>query len=357
MTELKLQSVYSISCHAWNANKTKLALCPNNNEIHIYTKKGNDWEREFVLSDHDAVVTGLDWAPNTNRIVSSSQDRNAYVWTFNDNVWKPVLVILRLSHAATVVRWSPKENKFAVGSSAKSVAVCYFDQDNNWWVSKIIKKHKSTVLSLAWHPNNVHLLTGSSDFKARVFSAFLKELQEVNPTDAALPAKNFGEILAEYVSAGWVHSVAWSPNGSQVAFVAHDSSITFIDVASGSPQTLRLNFLPLVDVVFINENSAIAAGHDCSPLYFTSSGGNWSFSSVISEAKKAEAPKAAGAKAAMQKFQNLDSTGQAKVSQTLNTLHQNCITWIRPAEEKNNQVTQFSTSGLDGKVILWNVPA
>ncbi len=30
----------------------------------------------------------------------------------------------------------------------------------DWWVSKWIKKHKSTVLSVAWHPNSLVLATG-----------------------------------------------------------------------------------------------------------------------------------------------------------------------------------------------------
>jgi len=38
------------------------------------------------------------------------------------------------------------ENKFAVGSSARVVSVCYFDEENNWWVSKHIKKPiRSTI--------------------------------------------------------------------------------------------------------------------------------------------------------------------------------------------------------------------
>ena len=56
---------------------------------------------------HDKVVTGIDWAPNTNRIVTCGQDRNAYVWTHKDGVWKPTLVILRINRAATHVKWSP----------------------------------------------------------------------------------------------------------------------------------------------------------------------------------------------------------------------------------------------------------
>ncbi|KAL4582137.1 hypothetical protein LXL04_006678 [Taraxacum kok-saghyz] len=46
-------------------------------------------------------------------------------------------------------------NKFAVGSGAKTVCICYYEQENNWWVSKLIrKKHDSSVTSVAWHPNN-----------------------------------------------------------------------------------------------------------------------------------------------------------------------------------------------------------
>lgn len=54
------------------------------------------------------------------------------------------------------------------------MSVCYFEEDNDWWISKHIKKHKSTVLGVSWHPSNVLLATASSDFKCRIFSAFIK---------------------------------------------------------------------------------------------------------------------------------------------------------------------------------------
>ena len=75
------------------------------------------------------------------------QDRNAYVWTkAADNKWKPTLVVLRINRAATCVRWSPLENKFAVGSGARMISVCYFEKENNWWISKQIKKPiRSTI--------------------------------------------------------------------------------------------------------------------------------------------------------------------------------------------------------------------
>lgn len=58
------------------------------------------------------------------------------------------------------------ENKFAVGSGARLISVCYFESENDWWVSKHIKKPiRSTITSIDWHPNNVLLAAGSSDFR------------------------------------------------------------------------------------------------------------------------------------------------------------------------------------------------
>ena len=98
------------------------------------------------------------------------------------------LVLLRINRAATCVRWSPQEDKFAVGSGARIISVlltnkyflynlkyffvnmqvCYYDKDNDWWVAKHIKKPlRSTVTCLDWHPNNVLLAAGATDYKVR----------------------------------------------------------------------------------------------------------------------------------------------------------------------------------------------
>jgi actin related protein 2/3 complex subunit 1A/1B len=77
------------------------------------------------FTQHDKIVTSIDWAPNSNRIVTASQDRNAYVWQQASDpltgriIWKPTLVLLRINRAATFVRWSPFEDKFAVASGAR----------------------------------------------------------------------------------------------------------------------------------------------------------------------------------------------------------------------------------------------
>uniref|UniRef100_A0ACD5ZDY5 Uncharacterized protein n=1 Tax=Avena sativa TaxID=4498 RepID=A0ACD5ZDY5_AVESA len=155
-----------ITCHAWSPDHSMIAFCPNNTEVHIYKFIADKWEKLHVLSKHDQIVSGIDWGRSTNKIVTVSHDRNSYVWTQEGQDWVPTLVILKLNRAALCVQWSPKENKFAVGSGAKSVCICYYEQENNWWISKVIrKKHESSVTSLAWHPNNLYGQSrqGSSD--------------------------------------------------------------------------------------------------------------------------------------------------------------------------------------------------
>ena len=114
----------------------------------------------------------------------STQDRNAYVWSLTDGIWKPTLVLLRINRAATCVRWSPKEDKFAVGCGARLISICYFEEQNDWWVSKHIKKPiRSTVTAIDWHPNNVLLACGSTDFRTRVFSAYIRDVDKKSKDD------------------------------------------------------------------------------------------------------------------------------------------------------------------------------
>ncbi|KAL6564019.1 Actin-related protein 2/3 complex subunit 1A [Orobanche hederae] len=191
------QFAQCITCHAWSPDHSMIAFCPNNTEVHIYTLLGGKWEKIHVLQKHDQIVSGIDWGISSSRIVSVSHDRNSYVWSQEASEWVPTLVILRLNRAALCVQWSPKENKFAVGSGAKTVCICYYEQENNWWVSKIIRKrHDSSVTSVAWHPDNILLATTSTDGKCRVFSTFIKGVDTKNSTGSSSDSK-FGEQIMQ----------------------------------------------------------------------------------------------------------------------------------------------------------------
>jgi len=345
-----------------------LAVCPNDNTMLIYGNCNKpsckDWTLLHTLDEHDLLISAIDWSPVTNMIVTCSHDRNAFVWTYDEQEtkWKPSLVILRINRAALDVKWSPDGKKFAVASGAKCVPVCYFEEEHDWWVSKHIKKHKSTVLTVAWHPNSQILATGSSDFKCRVFSSFITDVDATHEQGAFPSAKVFEEEYASYGAFGWIDSVAWSPSGSTLAFSGHDSSIQFVDYRNGgdaAPQSIRYRDLPVNSLLFLSENAAIGAGHDMNPLLFTNKTGQWAFDKKLEEKKKEEKKEVAktGVAAARALFQNKTTLGQAesKAADKLSTTHESAITCMKAVSAGNGNVKHFATSGLDGKIVFWDL--
>lgn len=68
----------------------------------------------------------------------------------------------------------------------------------------------------------------------RVFSAYIKDIED-RPGPTAWGSKMpFGEVLLEHKDCGgWVHSVSFSPSGDHLAWVAHNSSIAVADATQG----------------------------------------------------------------------------------------------------------------------------
>jgi actin related protein 2/3 complex subunit 1A/1B len=53
-------------------------------------------------------------------------------------------------------------------------------------------------------------------------------------------------------------------------------------------------------------------------------------------------------------FRQMDLKGKAKDDTQLQTTHQNTISTVRPFELSGDRVTKFSTSGVDGRIVLWS---
>lgn len=87
------------------------------------------------------------------------------------------------------------------------ISVCYFEGENDWWVSKHIKRPlRSTVTALDWHPNNLLIVAGSADYKVRVFSAYVKDIEEAPQPGPWGSKLSSGTMLAEFPN---------SPNGGK----------------------------------------------------------------------------------------------------------------------------------------------
>ena len=149
------------------------------------------------------------------------------------------------------------------------IAVCYFEEENDWWVSKHLRKPiLSTITTVAWHPNSVLLAAGSTDAHARVFSSFIKGVDARPESSVWGERLPFNTVCGEYLnnSAGWVHDCAFSSSGNALAFTAHDSSLTVV-YPSGPEQppkavvSLSMQLLPFLSLVWNGESEIIAAGY------------------------------------------------------------------------------------------------
>lgn len=396
MAEINQFFTDPITCYARSGSSDRLALSPNNNLVYVYRQQNSSWIEESTLAQHDLRVTSIDWAPKTDRIVTCSADRNAYVWIQSDGVWKPTLVLLRINRAATCVKWSPNEDKFAVGTAAKLVCICYFESANDWWVSRHIKKPiKSTVTCLDWHPNSIFIACGSTDYKSRIFSTFIKEVDQKQVNAENLKSSSWlknrsdlfgadnsiaatGTLVNEFSNSGaWVHDVAFSSDGTKLAWVSHDSSISVVDsTQSVTVVTLKTRYLPFLSCVWVSEGSLVAAGHDCCPMLFnyqcsTAPNSNpvLKFIGRLDRSQKKEID----GQSAMRKFRDLDanadnhhqsSVGGAGVGGSsssgggdscLGTIHQNTIAQIRSFEYLQSKNKTVGTVGLDGKLVVWSL--
>lgn len=359
-----------IYSHCFSNDKSLLAITCDTNCL-VYRLQGASSLPKLVatLPDHDKTVTAVDISIH-GRIVTCSQDRNAYVWEpLSDGSYKPTLVLLRINRAATCVTWAPSGYKFAVGSSARIIAVCYYEQENNWWVSKHIKKPiKSTVNCLSWHSNGVLLASGGTDGYLRVFSGFVKGLDSKDAVSGSPWGDKFpfGSLVKEWYQGAYIHDVKWRSNLEKIAYVAHDGTLNIVD-SQGQLQTIDApEGLPFRALLWINDHEILCGGYSCHPVMFTEGSQGWKFSKNLDKPGKTapshtvisnddddnESP--TFGMSALRKFKELDLKGRVTTGEQ-ESAHENAIVQLVPFAEANGQVSQVSSCGLDGRIVLYTI--
>ncbi|MQL71308.1 hypothetical protein Taro_003619 [Colocasia esculenta] len=148
----------------------------------------------------------------------------------------------------------------------------------------------------------------------------------------------------------------------------------FVDDIGPSPvaQSVPFRDLPLRDVgqhpvfskvLFISERMVVGVGFDCNPMVFTADeSGTWNFVKFIDERKLAPSSSKYGSQftEAFGKFYGQARQGigndSIEPSRSRGGAHENCITCIVPLKKDGDiTVKRFSTSGMDGKVVIWEL--
>ena len=142
---------------------------------------------------------------------------------------------------------------------------------------------------------------------------------------------------------------------------------------------IKMTTLPLLTLTWTSEESLIAAGHDCQPFVFSGNAGGWQLVGTLDDPNSNKTSGGArsgfgGASpvgrlnsSAFNTFRNADSRGISAgpgsptvsnaTESELYTVHQNTITNVRAYDGVPGAVSQVSTSGVDGKLVVWDVSA
>jgi len=342
-----------ITCHAWNADGTQLALCANTPQLFIYQVAGKKADVVYTLSEHTQVISSVDWNLKTGQLVTCSHDRNAYVWTLRDGVWTRDLVILRLKRAATYVRWNPDGTKFAVATGTDKIRVCAWMEEQHWWQSVTFSTEKPTSLTADFAPDGQNILVSCTDRHCRYITIDeSKAVQKTKKGKRGGKDKKYMEFtLAKFPAQGWVNCSALSPSGAWAAYASQDSYIRFVPGAELAAQggksdkvfALNVAGLPFLAIHFLSDVSLIAAGFDCQPRLFWFDGAAWTDLGFVDNPSIREAE---GDKGGAGMASRLATFGGKVVKKTGN-LHQNIILGIRVFKGF------FSTCANDGRIGIW----
>ena len=141
---------------------------------------------------------------------------------------------------------------------------------------------------------------------------------------------------------------------------------------------IKMTTLPLLTLTWTSDESLIAAGHDCQPFVFSGNQSGWQLVGTLDDpnANKSSGRSGFGGSpspvgrlqsSAFNTFRNADTRGISNVpgspitsgsqESELFTIHQNTITSVRAYDGAPGAVTRVSTSGVDGKLVIWDANA
>lgn len=108
-----------------------------------------------------------------------------------------------------------------MGTGSNLAFIGYFSEIQNWWQTKRLAKHKSTVTCVKFHPSDAFVASASTD-------------QHILITPALEPeADKKIDFISKLAHAAWIHSIDWSPDGRVLA--AAGKSIYFCNFKQNRP--------------------------------------------------------------------------------------------------------------------------
>ncbi len=194
----------------WSPNSQYLATGSSEvgDTIRIWDTQNNN----LVFHDssiHDSYITGLAWSQDNQNLAVGLQSTLTKDRLDGLMIYYPfrqqLPLVLPQSDPVTAVAWAPNDSRLAFSLSPLSMGpstVRVWNSLSGPFMEQNfieLKGHSSTITSLSWSPDGKFLVSGSSDETVKIW-------------DTAR-----GQEIASFIYGKNIKSVAWSPDGGNIA--------------------------------------------------------------------------------------------------------------------------------------------
>ncbi|KDO34483.1 hypothetical protein SPRG_00547 [Saprolegnia parasitica CBS 223.65] len=127
---------------------------------------------------HKRIIWSCDWLPHEAVLATGSRDETIALWGLVAGVWQQVAAPMILPAAVTAVAFAPTSATpvLAVGLESGLIVLCDIKRTEpagRFQMTRrieVVAAHAAKVTRLAWHPNEMTLLSCSEDASVKLFS-------------------------------------------------------------------------------------------------------------------------------------------------------------------------------------------
>lgn len=211
---------------AWSPDGKLLAVAGDHTLIEIFNT--STWKSVKVLKGHTGSVLSLAWSPDGVRLASGEGTDQVLIHNEEEcknvvKIWNTVTgselrTLTGHKDGVMSLRWSKNGSKLVSTGDAGDRNLLIWDTTDYTLLSTLGEGlgHSSGVLDADWSPNQTYLISGSRDYKIRLWDA-------INGTPIGKPWKDHN----------CVRSTHWHPSGKYILTAGVDQSIKIRNASTG----------------------------------------------------------------------------------------------------------------------------